>query len=291
MIKECNKYETLDFYPLSKNKKRLSEGGLRINSLSKKSLPNKPLITIITVVLNGEKYLQETINSIKNQTYKNYEFLIIDGGSKDKTLEIINENSNMIDYWISEKDEGLYDAFNKGLSLSKGDYIGIINSDDTYENNALEILTNYIIKNDGIDFIFGSVKKHWGILYGYRPEKIHYSWGFYSSHSTGFFIKNSSAKRLGFYNLKYKYHADYDYFFRMIVKEKMNGIATKKDEIFGNFRRGGFSSKIPWIKLLKDEILIRYDNGQSIFLIMSLIIYKLVFKFFNEIQKLLKIKK
>lgn len=282
MIKECNKYETLDFYPLSKNKKRLSEGGLRINSLSKKSLPNKPLITIITVVLNGEKYLQETINSIKNQTYKNYEFLIIDGGSKDKTLEIINENSNMIDYWISEKDEGLYDAFNKGLSLSKGDYIGIINSDDTYENNALEILTNYIIKNDGIDFIFGSVKKHWGILYGYRPEKIHYSWGFYSSHSTGFFIKNSSAKRLGFYNLKYKYHADYDYFFRMIVKEKMKGIATKKDEIFGNFRRGGFSSKIKFKDHFFEEINIRLDNKQNRLLVLIIFIYK-YFKHFNKI--------
>ena len=291
MNKDCNKYETLNFYPILKNKKRFSEGGLRVNSQSKKSLPNKPLITIITVVLNGEKYLQETINSIKNQTYKNYEFLIIDGGSNDKTLEIIKNNSNMIDYWISEKDEGLYDAFNKGLSLSRGDYIGIINSDDTYENNALEILTKYIIKNDSVDFIFGSVRKHWGILYGYRPEKIHYSWGFYSSHSTGFFIKNSSAKKLGFYNLKYKYHADYDYFFRMIVKEKMKGIATEKNEIFGNFRRGGFSSKIPWIKLLKDEILIRYDNGQSIFLIMFLIIYKFVFKFFDVIQKLLKIKK
>ena len=291
MNKEFNKYETLNFYPLSQNKKRYSEGGLRINSEFKKSLPNKPLITIITVVLNGEKHLQETIDSIKNQTYKNYEFVVIDGGSTDKTLEIIKNNSYMIDYWVSEKDEGLYDAFNKGLNLARGDYIGIINSDDTYENDALHILTKYIAKNTNIDFIFGSVKKHWGILHGYKPEKIHYSWGFYSSHSTGFFIKNSSAKRLGFYNLKYKYHADYDYFYRMIVKKKMSGVATQKNEIFGNFRRGGFSSKIPWMKLFKDEILIRYDNGQSIFLIMFLIIYKLVFKFFDVIQKLLRIKK
>ena len=178
MNKEFNKYETLNFYPLSPNKKRYSEGGLRINSEFKKSLPNKPLITIITVVLNGEKYLQETIDSIKNQTYKNYEFIVIDGGSTDKTLEIIKNNSNLIDYWVSEKDEGLYDAFNKGLNLARGDYIGIINSDDTYENDALHILTKYIAKNTNIDFIFGSVKKHWGILHGYKPEKIHYSWDF-----------------------------------------------------------------------------------------------------------------
>ena len=287
MNKEFNKYETLNFYPLSQNKKRYSEGGLRINLEFKKSLPNKPLITIITVVLNGEKYLQETIDSIKNQTYKNYEFIVIDGGSTDKTLEIIKNNSNLIDYWVSEKDEGLYDAFNKGLNLARGDYIGIINSDDTYENDALHILTKYIAKNTNIDFIFGSVKKHWGILHGYKPEKIHYSWGFYSSHSTGFFIKNSSAKRLGFYNLKYKYHADYDYFYRMIVKKKMRGVATQKNEIFGNFRRGGFSSKVPWIKLLKDEITIRYDNGQNIFLIIFLVLYKLGFKILDLLKKIL----
>ena len=139
-----NKYETFNFYPLSKNRKRYSEGGLRIKLEFKQSLPNRPLITIITVVFNGEKYLQETINSIKNQTYNNYEFVVIDGGSTDKTMEIIKKNSNTIDYWVSEEDEGLYDAFNKGLSLARGDYIGIINSDDTYENNALEILTNLL---------------------------------------------------------------------------------------------------------------------------------------------------
>ena len=77
-----------------------------------------------------------------------------------------------------------------------------------------------IRNNQNIDFIFGSVRKHWGILHGYKPEKIKYSWGFYSSHSTGFFIKKDSAKVVGYSNTKYKYHADYDYFFRMIVKKK-----------------------------------------------------------------------
>ena len=80
---------------------------------------------------------------------------------------------------------------------------------------------DYIKKNNFADFIFGSVKKHWGILHGYKPHKIKYSWGFYSSHSTGFFIKRKVAEKIGFYNIKYKYHADYDYFYRLIVKNKM----------------------------------------------------------------------
>ena len=86
--------------------------------------------------------------------------------------------------------------------------------------NALSILKKYIIKYPEKDFIFGAVKKHWGTLHGYRPWKIYFSWGFYSSHSTGFFMKLKSAKKVGLYNLKYKFSADYDYFFRMIVKKK-----------------------------------------------------------------------
>jgi glycosyltransferase involved in cell wall biosynthesis len=290
LINKTNKYETLNNFPRGKNILRYSEGGLRLNSVFKKNLPEKPLITIITVIFNGEKYFQETIDSIKKQTYKNYEFIVIDGGSKDKTIDIIKKNSNIIDYWISEDDKGLYDAFNKGLRLAKGEFVGIINSDDTYEANALELLIKYIGLYPKVDFIFGSVRKHWGILHGYKPKKIKYSWGFYSSHSSGFFIRNTSAKRVGFYNLKYKYHADYDYFYRMIVKEKMVGVATKKMEIFGNFRRGGFSSKANWLNLLKDEIMIRYDNGQNIFLIIFLLFYKLFFRIIKKIKELFNIK-
>ena len=109
-----------------------------------------------------------------------------------------------------------------------------------------------------MDFIFGSVKKHWGILHGYRPKKIKFSWGFYSSHSTGFYIKRKAAKKVGNYNLKYKYNADYDYFYRMIVKHKMKGISTKKNELTGIFRRGGFSSQIHYRKLFIEDLKIRY---------------------------------
>ena len=99
----------------------------------------------------------------------------------------------------------IYDAFNKGMIVSKGEFIGFINSDDIYKKDALSIISNYIRKNKATDFIFGSVKKHWGILHGYKPHKIKYSWGFYSSHSTGFFIKRKAAEKVGFYNIKYKY--------------------------------------------------------------------------------------
>ena len=219
-----------------------------------------------------------------NQSYKNFEYIVIDGGSTDTSLKIIKKYEKKIDYWVSEKDKGIYDAFNKGMIVSKGEFIGFINSDDIYKKDALSIISNYIRKNKAADFIFGSVKKHWGILHGYKPHKIKYSWGFYSSHSTGFFIKRKAAEKVGFYNVKYKYHADYDYFYRLIVKNKMKGISTKKNEVVGIFRRGGFSSKISFWKKLKEDIRIRYDNGQNIFLLI------LIFsnKFLRNIDEILK---
>ena len=239
---------------------------------------NKPTFSIITVVLNGEKYLEKTIKSVISQK-ENFQYIVIDGGSTDNSVKIIKKYSKYINYWISEKDKGLYDAFNKGLRKCKGEFVGIINSDDVYTKKAFSIIKKYIDTNPNVDFIFGSVKKHWGILHGYKPEKIFYSWGFYSSHSSGFFIKLKSAKKVGYYNIKYKYHADYDYFFRMIVKKKLRGISTKKNEIVGIFRRGGFSSTIHYRKLFFEEMKIRYDNGQNLFLLLFIAVYKIIKNF------------
>ena len=240
---------------------------------------NMPLISIITVVYNNASHLQKTFDSIFSQNYKNYELIVIDGNSNDGTVEVIKKNANKITFWLSEPDGGIYDAFNKGMKYAKGDYLGFVNSDDILLPDALQILKNYIKKFPEADFFFGSVKKHWGILHGYKPWKIRFSWGFYSSHSTGFFIKSKSAKLIGDYNLKYKYSADYDYFYRMIVKKKMKGIATRKDEIFGIFNRGGYSSTISFKDHFKEEIQIRKDNGQSYITLLIIIIYKSIKNF------------
>lgn len=255
----------------------LEEGGLRKNGIFKKTISSdKPLITIITATLNSELYLEECIQSLNNQSYKIFEHIIIDGGSTDKTLQIIKKYESKIDYWRSAKDKGIYDVFNKGMELARGDYLGFLNSDDKYTANAFDLLLNYINSYPEKDFIFGAVKKHWGVLYGYKPYKIYWSWGFYSSHSTGFFIKTTSAKKVGLYNLKYKYSSDYDYFFRMIVKNKLKGIGTKKNEIFGYFRRGGYSSTIKFYDHFMEEIKIRIDNGQNKFLVLLIFIYKYI---------------
>ena len=224
-------------------------------------MKNKFKISIITVTKNSEKFLQETIDSLSKQTHQNFEHIIVDGASTDKTLDIIKKNSHNITKWISEPDQGLYYAMNKGLRLCSGDIVGILNSDDIYYPDTLSIVNTYFLKKK-IDFLFGTVFKH-KLMYGFYPKKIHWTFGFYTTHSVGFFIKKISQDKIGPYNTKYKWSADYDNFYKMIVKHKMKGMATKKNEVLGNFRLGGLSSSIKYIDFLRENNQIRLDNGQN----------------------------
>ena len=115
-------------------------------------IKKNPVISIITVVLNGEKTIEETIKSVLNQKYKNLQYILLDGGSKDGTIKIINKYKDKIYYFKSEKDLGIYDAFNKGLDVANGDLIGFINSDDIFTDNALDILNKYYCKYPDKDF-------------------------------------------------------------------------------------------------------------------------------------------
>ena len=248
----------------------------RINNNS-----NKPLVSIITVVLNNKKFLEKSILSVLNQNYKNIELIIIDGGSTDGTLDIIKKYKSKINFLISEKDNGLYDAMNKGIKNSKGSIIGILNSDDIYYSNAISTAVKYFINNRNIDFLFGGVIKH-KLLHGYKPWKIYWSFGFYSAHSIGFFITRKAQMNVGYYNTKYKYSSDYDLFYRMILKKNMTGMATKKSEVFGKFRRGGISSKITFFEYLMETIKIRIDNGQNKLIVFIIFLAKVVKKIISR---------
>ena len=232
----------------------------------------KPLISIITVVLNDQDNIEKTILSVLNQKYKNIQYIVIDGDSKDGTNKIIKKYSDKINIFKSEKDEGIYVDIISGVPL-----FCFVKSGDTLTTESLTILNKYYHNYPTADFFFGAVRKHWGTLYGYKKWKIYFTWGFYSSHSTGFFIKKRAAKLVGKYNLKYKYSSDYDYFYRMIVKNKLLGIGTKKSEVFGDFQRGGFSSKIKFFDHLVECTRIRLDNNQNRMIVLLTIIIKYLF--------------
>ena len=240
-------------------------------------------ISIITVTKNSEKFLKDCILSVKNQSYKNYEHIIIDGNSSDKTNKIIKSFKGKIKFYKNHNDKGLYDAMNLGIKKSSGELIGILNSDDIYFKNTLKIVNSYFNKNKNLDFLFGSVYKH-KLLHGYNPKIINWSFGFYTTHSIGFFIKKKSQLKVGPYDLRYKYSADYDLFIRLIKKFKMKGVATKKTEIFGRFRSGGLSSKIKFIDYLKECNKIRINNDQNIIFVYIIFILR-VLKNFGKILK------
>jgi glycosyltransferase involved in cell wall biosynthesis len=114
-----------------------------------------PKITIIMPTLNQGKFIEESIQSVINQNYSKKEFIIIDGGSKDDTLRIIDKYINKIDYYISEKDHGVYEAINKGILAATGDYIGLMAADDMYEKDALKAVGVFISNNPGVDLVYG----------------------------------------------------------------------------------------------------------------------------------------
>jgi len=240
---------------------------------------NKNLkISVVTVTKNSEKFLEENLQSLKNQTYRNFEHIIIDGKSTDKTIEIIKKYSDQINFWKSEIDSSLYEAMNKGIDKSTGDIIGILNSDDVYYPQALSIVNDYFSNYPDIDFLFGSVEKH-KLMHGFNPKKIKWTFGFYTTHSIGFFIRKSSQLKLGLYDTQYKYSADYDLFYRMIVKENFKGISTKKNEILGKFRKGGLSSRIRYIDFLRENNRIRINNGQNKFIVYIIFLLRLIRNF------------
>lgn len=118
-----------------------------------------PLITVITVTFNAAKTLEQTILSVINQCYPNVEFIIVDGGSKDETLDILRKFEHAIDYWVSEPDKGIFDAWNKGVSLGSGDWIAFLGADDVYLDGALDAYAAVISKNSGttLDYISSRV--------------------------------------------------------------------------------------------------------------------------------------
>jgi glycosyltransferase involved in cell wall biosynthesis len=120
-------------------------------------LADKPLVSIVTVVWNAESLLERTIESVLSQTYENIEFIVIDGGSSDGTLDLLRRYDTHIDYWISEPDRGIYDAMNKGVSLCRGDLVGIIGAGDWYEHDAVTHIVDTYLRTQA-DVVYGDVE-------------------------------------------------------------------------------------------------------------------------------------
>ena len=231
-----------------------NKGGLRTKGYLKKSYEGKPLISIITVVFNGEQHLEETIQSVINQTYENVEYIIIDGGSSDGTLDIIKKYEDKIDYWVSEKDEGISDAFNKGIKISQGELIGLLNSDDWYEVDAISSIVCSLKRNMLNQKI---------ILYGdlFFPEKNKIQKGdqyfFFKIlfimpllNHPSCFVTRATYKQVGLFNIKLKLAMDFDFLRRAYLA---NTKFIYIDKLITNMRLTGISNQ--YKRKAREEVL------------------------------------
>lgn len=175
-------------------------------------------ITIITVSFNAASSIEQTILSVINQNYPNLEYIIIDGGSKDGTVDIIKKYQQHISYWVSEPDKGIYDAMNKGIRLATGDWINFMNAGDTFYNNS--ILTTLFASDPDCDIIYGDTEfiYTFGKYHRQPPaiENLRKSMIFCHQSS---FTKSSLLKKKN-YHTKYKICADYDFFLTSLNEGK-----------------------------------------------------------------------
>jgi glycosyltransferase involved in cell wall biosynthesis len=254
------------FLPECKNRK--GEGGLRFKGYFKRSFQQKPLISVITVVFNSEHFLEQTIQSVLNQTYENVEYIIIDGGSTDRTLDIIRSYEDKIDYWVSEPDKGIYDAMNKGIDLATGEWVNFMNAGDRYYEAGCTSDIFHVDPKDAA-LIYGHCELRYGDFTRIiRVNPVSDLWkGMIFCHQS-MFVKTSYMKKYKF-NIENRIGADYEFICEMathghefynsnkiISSFAMYGVSTKnKLEAIKSHHR---TSKIYFNKANKISVDIYY---------------------------------
>ena len=202
-------------------------------------------ISIITVCYNSQKTISETIESVIRQKHLDKEYIIIDGGSSDDTLSIIKKYQNHIDKLISEKDNGIYDAINKGLKQANGDIIGLLHSDDHYPSDNVLSVVSQSFDNNNVDIVWGNVAlidENNNIKRFYSGKLIDLSSfdiGIMPPHPS-VFVRRSCYQKFGNFNLNYKISADYDLLLRFLKIERLEYLYNS--QILINMRLGGLSN-------------------------------------------------
>lgn len=248
------------------------------------------MISIITATFNSAKTLKDTIQSVLRQTNKDFEYLIIDGGSTDETIDIVKSYESEFSgrlKWVSEKDQGIYDAMNKGIKMASGDVVGILNSDDYFTSDDILQTVDNAFKSHEIDAIYGDIH----FIRDGNPQKCvrYYSsrmfrpfwlrFGFMPAHPS-FYCKREIFDKAGLYSLDYKIGADYEMMVRLFKRHKIKSLYVNKD--FVTMRTGGASNNNgrSRLTLIEEDVKACRVNGiyTNRFFIMLKFLYK-IFEF------------
>ena len=225
------------------------------NTVSLQANPVKYMkVTIITVTLNSERFLEDCIKSVISQDYKDIEHIIIDGGSTDATLSIIHKYKDHIAAWVSEKDPGMYDAINKGMRMATGDIIGTLNSDDTLSTSKVisEIANTFYEQK--VDSVYGDLvyvdqqntDKVIRVWKGLPYKRKRYKYGWMPAHPT-FYFKRELLDKYGYYETHYFTASDYEFMARYLFYFRISAYYIPK--LIVKMRTGGMSNKTIYQRL------------------------------------------
>ncbi|MBK8368499.1 MAG: glycosyltransferase [Bacteroidetes bacterium] len=215
-----------------------------------------PLFSIITINYNNHVGLEKTIASVAGQSYTNYEFIIIDGGSTDDFSNLIKSNENHISYWCSEKDKGIYDAQNKGIAKAKGDFLIFMNSGDCFTNaKVLDNAAQFINSNSGYKIYYGNtnlVEEDGLRRFLAPPEELDINFFFFATlNHQSCFIHRSLFEKYGNYNLEYKIGADYEFFLKVFLNESQCYLYM--NELICDYENYGTSANTKFFDLIVKE--------------------------------------
>ncbi|MBS1557201.1 MAG: glycosyltransferase [Bacteroidetes bacterium] len=225
-------------------------------------------LSILTVSYNSARTILSTFNSIRSQTYKNIEYVVVDGNSTDGTIDVINANRDIIQKQLIESDRGIYDAMNKAIGLATGEVVGILNSDDFYADETILEKVAHAFKDPSVDAVFGNLvfvdsnnlskivrtysSAHW------NPKK--FAWGFMPAHPT-FFVRRKYYEQFGLFKTDYKIAADYELLIRFLAVHQLKYQYLPLKMVV--MRKGGISSKNLKSNLILNNEIIRgcRENG------------------------------
>jgi len=267
------------------------QGGCRKHGINKQSQLEKPLISIITVVFNGGDTLEDAILSVFGQCYDNIEYIIIDGGSNDDTLDIIQKYDAKVDLWVSEGDKGIYDAMNKGIKLASGDYIGFLNADDFFSNpQAVEkIVERFLIEKT--DAVFSQLdvvdpNNLSRILRKYRVKKfstLMLRIGVMPPHPT-FYCRKSCYQKLGItcYRTDYQIASDFELLLRLLLTQNISWSYIAETTII--MRSGGVSSANMKSRVILNREIIQACKENGLYTNILMLFLKIPMRLFELIR-------
>jgi len=213
------------------------------------SLSQQPLVSIITIVLNGEKEIRQTMDSVLQQSYGAVEYIVIDGGSTDATVSILKEYDSQLTVWQSGPDNGISDAFNKGIKLAKGEIVGLINAGDWYEPDAIQCVVDAFVAGTEVGVVCGALQFWKGVQREYLcdsvPELLEREM---SVTHPSCFVLTSLYRRCGMFSEEYKLAMDYE----LLLRLKMKGtVFIALDTVLANMQHDGISEE-NWKKALQE---------------------------------------